>query len=117
MVEGIDQGKLAANSLGWPHCYFSMYNTLMIQQILLGLIAVVLGVVGMKYNFKLVGITGNVGFAERYLGAGGTYALYKIIAIVLIIGGLLFMTGLGEPVLEWLLSPIAGFFPEPLPSQ
>ena len=88
------------------------YNTLMISQILLGLAAIILGIVGMKYNFQLVNITGNVGFAERYLGAGGTYALYKIVSLLLIVFGLLFMTGLGEPVMAWLLSPLTALFPQ-----
>ena len=85
---------------------------MIIQQILLGLVAIGLGVAALKYNYQLVNFTGNVGFAERYLGGGGTYAFYKLIAIVMVIGGLLYATGLGEPVLRWLLAPIAQFLPK-----
>jgi hypothetical protein len=76
-----------------------------------GLIAVGLGIVSLKYNYQLVGFTGHVDFVERYLGAGSTYAFFKFLSIALMIGGLLYMTGLGEPVLSWLLSPLAVFFP------
>jgi hypothetical protein len=82
------------------------------QQIVLGFLAIVGGVLALKFNFQLVNITGNVGFAEKYLGAGGTYSLYKIGGVVLVIGGLLYMTGLGSPVLTFILSPIAGLFPK-----
>ena len=84
---------------------------MIIANIFLGVIVTALGVVVLKYNFQLVGMTGNVGFAERYLGAGGTYLLYKMIGVVMVIGGLMYATGLAQPILSWLLSPLAVYFP------
>jgi hypothetical protein len=83
------------------------------NHIILGLLAIGLGVVSLKYNYQLVGITGNVDFAERYIGAGGTYAFYKILSVIFVLGGFLYTTGLGDPVLRWLLSPLAQFFHSP----
>jgi hypothetical protein len=80
-------------------------------QIVVGLGLTAIGVIALKFNYQLVGMTGNVGFAERYLGAGGTYSLYKIVGVILTIFGLVYATGLGAPVLTWLLSPVAKFFP------
>jgi hypothetical protein len=82
------------------------------QQIIFGLIATALGVFSLKYNYQLVGITGNVGFAERWLGAGSTYFFFKMLSVVLVIGGLLYATGLGVPVFKWLVSPLKVFFPQ-----
>ncbi len=88
------------------------YNALMLfQQIVIGIIVTALGVVTLKYNYQLVNFTGNVDFAQRYLGGGGTYGFYKLLSITLVIGGLTYATGLGDPVLRWLLAPIVGFFP------
>jgi hypothetical protein len=80
------------------------------NHIVFGLLAIGLGVAGLKFNYQLVGFTGHVGFAERYLGAGGTYFFFKLLSIAIVIGGILYMTGLGEPVLAWLLSPLAQYF-------
>jgi hypothetical protein len=81
-------------------------------QILIGAVLAALGVLAVKYTFWLTNLTGNLGFAERYLGAGGTYSFYKLAGVVLAIFGLMYATGLGTPVLEWLLSPLAQFFPK-----
>ena len=85
------------------------------QQIILGLLATALGVVSLKYNYQLVGFTGSIGFVERYLGAGSTYFFLKMLSVILVIGGLLYMTGLGAPVLTWLLTPLANLFPHSQP--
>ena len=83
---------------------------MIIQHLFIGALCVVAGVLGLKYNYQIVGFTGNVGFAERYLGGGGTYAFFKILSVLLCIGGFMYMFGLFEPMLEWLLSPLAGYF-------
>ncbi len=72
--------------------------------------AVVAGVIGLKYNYQLVGFTGSIDFVEKYLGAGSTYAFLKFMALMLIVGGFVYMIGFGEPALRWLLSPLDLFF-------
>ncbi len=80
------------------------------QHLLLGLIAVVLGAAALKYNYQLAGFTGNIGFVERYLGYGSTYAFLKILSVFVCIGGFLYMFGLFGPIFTWLLSPLTQFF-------
>jgi hypothetical protein len=80
------------------------------DHLLLGLVAVVLGAVALKYNYQLVGFTGHIEFVERYLGYGSTYAFVKMMSVVVILGGLMYMFGLFTPVFGWLLSPLARFF-------
>ncbi len=84
-----------------------------LNHILLGLLLVVAGVVSLKYNFQLVGFTGHIDFFENHLGAGSTYFGLKLLSIAMVIGGLLYMTGLSQPVLTFLLSPLAVFFHSP----
>lgn len=80
-----------------------LYNDLM--RIFYGIIAVIVGTVLLKYNFKLANYTGRQDWIESKLGAGSTYFVYKLLAIVVVLGGLLAVTGLGGSVLNWVLSP------------
>lgn len=81
-----------------------------ITHILVGLIAAALGVLALKYNYQLVGITGNPDWIESKLGGGSTYFVYKIFALLLVLGGILYATGLIGPVLEVIFSPLKGVF-------
>lgn len=81
-----------------------------IGNIFLGLTAVVIGVVTLKYNYQMVGMTGSVGFFEKTLGAGGTYGGFKLLSLIVIFFGFLYMTGLQEPILRILLSPLTNAF-------
>ncbi len=84
---------------------------MIITHILLGLLAVGIGVASLRYNYQLVGMTGNVGFFEKSIGAGGTYFGFKLLSLLLIIGGFFYMTGLQDAALRFLLSPFAQLFP------
>jgi hypothetical protein len=75
-----------------------------------GLIMVGLGIVGLKYNYQIVGFTGSQDWIESKLGAGSTYLGYKLLALLLIIFGLLLATGLADPVFRSILSPLKGVF-------
>ena len=48
----------------------------------------------------LVDFTGRVGWAERNLGATGTYTLYKLIGLVLILGGTMYLTGTFQSIMN-----------------
>lgn len=82
----------------------------LISQIFLGGLAVAAGTAAVKWNYQLANFTGSIGFVEKYLGAGSTYAFFKMLGVAVIIGGFLYMTGLHTPVLDWLLAPVASFF-------
>jgi len=83
----------------------------MIMRVFLGIIAIIVGVAGLKYNFALTNTFPRLEFFERNLGAGSSYGIYKIICLILVIGGILYMTGFGPGILSWLLSPLANLFP------
>jgi hypothetical protein len=83
---------------------------MLIQRLIFGAIAVALGTLMLKYNYQLVGFTGRQDWIENKLGSGTTYFAYKVLALLIIIGGLLYASGLYKPVLETLLSPIANLF-------
>lgn len=45
------------------------------------------GFVAIIYSKWITDNTGRIEFAEHYLGRGGTYSMWKIIGVLLIIGG------------------------------
>jgi len=51
------------------------------DRILFFIIGVPLGFVIMIYRVKLRDISGDIAFAEQYLGSGGTYTLYILIGL------------------------------------
>jgi hypothetical protein len=71
-----------------------------------GLIWVGVGFIIIKYSFPLVNIFGHIPWAERHLGGAGTYTVYKIAGVIVIIFALLYMFG----ILEGLISPITPYF-------
>ncbi|HUC87440.1 MAG TPA: hypothetical protein VMR75_03970 [Candidatus Saccharimonadales bacterium] len=81
-----------------------------IQHFFVGLMAVALGVVSLKYNYQLTGFTGHIGFVEKYLGYGSTYVFLKMLSVVLCIGGFMYMFGLLDPVFHLLVSPLTALF-------
>jgi hypothetical protein len=62
---------------------------------ILGPIAIALGVLLMKYTVQVTNITGQVGFAEKYLkgGLAGTYTWYRLVGLAIIIVSFLWMVG------------------------
>jgi hypothetical protein len=82
----------------------------MIERLLYGTLAIVAGTLMLKYNFQLVGLTGRLDWIESKLGSGTTYLAYKLMAVVIILGAILYITGWGDEVLTLLLSPIINIF-------
>ena len=46
----------------------------------------------LKYTELIVRTVGKMDWAERRLGMGGTYTVWKLIAILLIVGSLVYLT-------------------------
>jgi hypothetical protein len=61
---------------------------------ILGLIGIVAGLLIIKYREKLQTWTGNISFAEKYIGPGGTFTLLLLIGSATVILSILFMTGI-----------------------
>lgn len=64
-----------------------------------------------KYNFKLVGITGRQDWIEDKLGSGTTYLAYQIFAVAIVIIGIALATGLGNNLGHFITDPLKSFFP------
>jgi hypothetical protein len=84
-----------------------MFN---IGHILIGLFMIGAGILFVKFTFKIVGITGNQQWLEKYTGSGSTYGIYKLFGVFLVIIGILFATGFGNNVLDFMFSPLKSIF-------
>ena len=84
---------------------------MIIERIVFGLLAIAIGTLSLKYNFQIVNNTARLEFIESKLGYGTTYLVYKLLSILLVLGGILYITGLYKPVLDWLLTPFVNLFP------
>jgi hypothetical protein len=81
-----------------------------IQRILVGLIIIAAGIITLKFNFQIIGWTGGWDFIDSKLGSGSTYGVLKLLSLLLIVGGLLYATGLLGYLLGPWLRPLAQFF-------
>ncbi|HSX48168.1 MAG TPA: hypothetical protein VLF41_01535 [Candidatus Nanoarchaeia archaeon] len=79
---------------------------MLIQRIIYGTLIIAIGVITLKYNYQLVNTTGRQDWIENILGGGSTYFAFKLFSIILVLGGLLYMTGLGSGVAQQILSPL-----------
>ena len=64
------------------------------QQIMLGLVGIAIGIVMVVFARVLVNNLGSSSTIERYLGGGGTYTAWRIGGILMIAIFFLYMTGL-----------------------
>lgn len=65
----------------------------MIGRITIFLLCLGAGLAILRYTLQWVNTIGKNAWAEQHLGSGGTYTLWKLIAIILIIFGFLVMIG------------------------
>lgn len=65
---------------------------MVIVKILIFLICTGIAILILKYTEPIVRMIGKMDWAERYLGMGGTYTAWKLIAILLIVGSLVYLT-------------------------
>lgn len=63
-------------------------------KIIVFIIAVILGIIILRKTEPLVRLFGKNEWAEEHLGGGGTYTMWKIIGLLVIIAGLIYMVGL-----------------------
>lgn len=77
------------------------------SQYVIGFGCMIVGILLLIYRDKVKDFTGNIGFAEKYLGVGGTWTFYVLLGIGLFIFGLMWMTG---SLQGWLESSLGSFF-------
>lgn len=61
-------------------------------KILIFLISCGAAILILKYTEAIVRMVGKMSWAENRLGMGGTYTVWKLIAILLIVGSLVYLT-------------------------
>jgi len=61
-------------------------------KILIFLACSAIGILILKYTEPIVRMVGKMGWAEQRLGMGGTYTVWKLIGILLIVGSLIYVT-------------------------
>jgi hypothetical protein len=81
-----------------------------LAHVLIGLIMIVGGIAMVKYTFQLTNITGRQDWLERYTGSGSTYGIYKLFGVFIVIVGILFATGFGTGVIDFIFSPLKSVF-------
>ncbi len=63
-----------------------------IEKVLIFLVCVFIAILILMYTEPIVRTVGKMDWAENRLGMGGTYTVWKLIAIALIVGSLVFLT-------------------------
>jgi hypothetical protein len=81
-----------------------------LKGIIFGILAIIFGILGLKYNYQIVNFTGRQDWIEDKLGGGTTFVAYKLFAILLVLVGILAATGLINPLLNGILSPLKHTF-------
>ena len=72
----------------------------MVSRILITVFMIALGVSMAKWSEPLTNMFGRNDLAERYLGAGGTYNMWKLVGVIFILVSFFVLTGdfkLGVP--------------------
>jgi hypothetical protein len=74
-----------------------------------GIIWVAVGIAVMRYNFTIVQLFGRVEWAERNLGGGfgGTYVLWKLVGLLIVILAMLYMFN----AVGFIVGPLSPVFP------
>lgn len=62
----------------------------------------------LKYTRQTKNLTGSWGWAERYLGNGGTYTAIKLFGLGSIIFSIMYLTGGIQDFIIWILGPMFG---------
>jgi hypothetical protein len=76
--------------------------------IVIGLIFVGLGVLTLKFNQGFSNSLGTPSFVAKYFGPGREYSFYKLVSILLMFIGGLFIFGLWGPLMDFLFAPLRG---------
>jgi hypothetical protein len=77
-----------------------------IQGFFIGLILIILGTLGIKFNYQITNNLGTMESVERFLGPGRQYAFYKLLGILFIIVGFFVMFGVFNDILNFIFTPL-----------
>ena len=76
------------------------------MQIFQGFVGMVLGFLILVYRPRIKDFTGDIAFAEQYLGSGGTWTFLVILGIGIFIFSLMWATGSFQDLALKVLGPI-----------
>jgi len=76
------------------------------NQILVGILGIPLGIIMLKYNKQVKDFVGDISWAEKHIGSGGTYFFLKMISLLISILSFLYMTGTLQGWLGSFFAPI-----------
>jgi hypothetical protein len=79
-----------------------------IAQFLIGILFAAFGALIIRYTPWIVQNVAPIGWAERHLAAGGSYFVYRVLGLVIFLGGLLYAIGLLDAAVRLVLGPILG---------
>ncbi|MBD3360373.1 hypothetical protein GF366_01070 [Candidatus Peregrinibacteria bacterium] len=71
------------------------------------IIGFAVAIVILKYRAQIKGFTGDIAFAERIFGVGGTNSLIVVVAILVFILSLMYSLGTLQAIMQ---SVLGGFF-------
>lgn len=82
------------------------------NKVLFALIGFPLALLIIIYRAKIKDFTGNIPFAEKYLGAGGTYTFILLLGVIVFIITLLYITGTLQSLMRAVFGPLLFVPPE-----
>lgn len=82
------------------------------NKVVIALIGFPLSFIFIIYRAKIKRFTGNIDFAERIFGVGGTYTLLLLIGVCIFIATLLYITGTLQSFFKTVFGPIFFMPPE-----
>lgn len=77
--------------------------------ILYGLGLIIIGAVTLKFNFQLANMV-KLQWIESKIGSGSTFTVYKLFSILLVLLGIVVLSGFGDNLLNMITAPIEGIF-------
>ncbi len=77
-------------------------------QVTQGLVGMAIGFLIIVYRPKIKDFTGDIGFAERYLGAGGTWTFLFLIGAALFVLSLMWAAGTLQGFLQGTFGTLVG---------
>lgn len=77
------------------------------DRFLAAIIGLPLALIMLKYRRQIKDFTGDIGFAEHYLGSGGTNTLIVLIAILVFVLSTMYALGTLQAIIQGVLG---GFF-------
>ena len=78
------------------------------DRFLVAIIGIPLGFVIMIFRFQLKQFTGSIGWAEQYMGSGGTYNLYILVGFLTAVFSFMYALGTLQDIYIGVLGPFFG---------